>query len=299
MNVRDATPGDEPWLIETLDEQGCHDPGFRWYHYVVVTTDDGDRVGFGRLRERDADTAALTHVCATGDRPTLARAHAARTLVERAIHDGYDSVLVTAATTRPFEAVGFRERDEAESGPLPPGETAMVWVPASEREERGMTESEPAETDDELGGDDAPAQSAVTSDAANAEAPASERETDIVGEQSGSDDRRYKYDTAATTPETGDVSAERESTPADDDSTAAAARRQGFNPDAVNNKYDTAPQDGSRTAKYDTDGNRQSSGETAPAKEQDQSSRESDDDSRNTKYDTDDSDEAADTKYRV
>ncbi len=286
MNVRDATPGDEPWLIETLDRLDSHDPGFRWYHYVVVTTDDGDRVGLGQITEHDEETVELSRIRGFGERPTVARAHAARGLVKRAIEDGFETILVAAESTRPFEAVGFRETDDR--GRLDPatGETAMVWVSPAERED-DEDENEEEVTEDEGEGDSA-----------------SETASDTpTGETTDDSTPTYKYDPDAATPATGaSTTADDESEPSEattdgDDSTVAAARRQGFDPDRVETKYDTDDKTRSRTAKYDTDeqGTSQSDGE----KDDQQSSGDEPSNDSETKYDTDDSEESPNTKYTV
>ena len=274
MNVRAATPEDEPWLIDALERAGDHDPGFRWYHYVVVTSEDGERVGCGRLSERE-DAAVLTHVAGFGEQATLAKAHAARNLVEQAVDDGFESVLVAAELPRPFEAIGFREADAAEHEALDAGDdaTAMRWFPPSEREdEADETEDDAEQSDDEI--------------------PADEGTDGETTEPSESDRGTHKYDPSASSP-----SAAREPDPqpepADDDSTTAAARRQGFNPDSVNTKYDTTKKRRSRSTKYDTAGGKSAdtTDESTEASDGDASGE-----SRSTKYDTDETEDTT-TKY--
>lgn len=285
MNARDATPEDEPWLLETLEEVGQHDPGFRYYHYVVVTSDDGERVGLGRLAARDSETGELTHVVGLGERATVARAQAARALVKRALEEEYETVAVAADATRPFEAVGFRE-STVDTLDTSDTDTTMRWVPPSEREDTadevstGQTAEEADDATQARTGDDSP-------DSGTPLAEEAERAEPDRGSS-------HKYDPGASSPATGaqqGSSSEQPSRQSGDDSTAAAARRQGIDPDAVNTKYDTDSEERSRTTKYDTDSENASAAEKSDA--------DSDDEETETKYDTESEKQSTNTKYDV
>jgi hypothetical protein len=286
MNVRDATPDDEPWLLEALEEVGQHDPGFRYYHYVVVTSDDGERVGLGRLAARDNETAELNHVVGFGERATVARAQAARALVKRALEEGYETVAVAADTTRPFDAVGFRE-STVDTLDASDTDTAMRWIPPSEREDSD-DEASTGQTAEKA--DDDASQANAGDDSPDSGTPLSEEAERAEPDRGGS----HKYDPSASSPATGaqqDSSGEQSPPQSGDDSTAAAARRQGINPDAVNTKYDTDSEERSRTSKYDTESENPSAAEKADA--------DSDDEETETKYDTESEKQSKNTKYDV
>lgn len=201
MEVRDALPRDEDWMLDVLDTMGAFDPGFRSYRYVVVE-DDGERVGLGRLRERDGETVELTHVYATGSNKGLAKAYAAHQLVRRAVKEGYASILVATSDTKPFESVGFVERVEAESTPVDAesDEFVLRWIPKSQRESNASDETTTHKDD-------------------------TNTKTDSETRKTGSDV---------------------------DDSTVAAARRQGIDPDSVKTKYGGDEDESDRTTKYST-----------------------------------------------
>ena len=297
MNVRDATPGDEPWLIETLDSLDSYDPGFRWYHYVVVTTDDGDRVGLGRITEHDEETVELDRVYGFGERPTVARGHAARGLVKRALEDEFETILAAVDSTRAFEAVVFRAGD---ADPLDPadGETGMRWVPPAEREDDEADTDEAGETEAESSTADTQPARETDAEVENSTASAQENASTTEAADDGTE-TTYKYDPDAAQPTTGATTAPEDSgskdtTPEADDSTAAAARRQGFDPDRVETKYDTEDKTRSKTAKDDTD----ERGEARSDETDDDESATSSDDS-DTKYDTDETDDSPNTKYSV